>query len=276
MNSILPFLPGTIGFDQINSNRIITNDNGNVVFSETYGPYGDVQKTWTNIYNPKLKFSWKEREGYSDLDYFGARYYDHKSHRFVSVDPIINKTEALVNPQLWNLYAYCRNNPVTHFDPDGRLIFIAPWLLNPATVTAIVAAATGGAILTHKIIKSIDITDEDVVEAIEGGVDIVSKVAAPTSSIASVVSKITDIKDYPDNPDDLVLPDDWYETEAGDRTGGRHRIWKGPNGEVIRWDKEGRRGSPKKRGPHYHDDRFPGKHIEPGTNKKDLENNNGG
>jgi uncharacterized protein RhaS with RHS repeats len=35
---------------------------------------------------------------------------------------VINKDEALVNPQLWNLYSYCRNNPVTFFDPDGREI----------------------------------------------------------------------------------------------------------------------------------------------------------
>jgi RHS repeat-associated protein len=106
--------------DQINSTRIITDDSGNVVFSEAYGPYGDIQKTWTNTYDPKLKFSGKEREGYSDLDYFGARYYDHKSYRFNSVDSIINRDEALVNPQLWNLYAYCRNNPITYLDPDGR------------------------------------------------------------------------------------------------------------------------------------------------------------
>jgi RHS repeat-associated protein len=106
--------------DQINSSRIITNGSGNVVFSEAYGPYGDVQKTWTNTYDPKMKFSGKEREGYSDLDYFGARYYDHKSYRFNSVDPIINRVEALYNPQLWNLYAYCRNNPITFMDPDGR------------------------------------------------------------------------------------------------------------------------------------------------------------
>jgi RHS repeat-associated protein len=67
-----------------------------------------------------LKFSGKERENYSDLDYFGARYYNHGIYRFNSVDPIINKEEALYNPQLWNLYAYCRNNPITFIDPDGR------------------------------------------------------------------------------------------------------------------------------------------------------------
>jgi len=36
------------------------------------------------------------------------------------VDPIINKKDALANPQLWNFYAYCRNNPITYFDPNGE------------------------------------------------------------------------------------------------------------------------------------------------------------
>jgi len=66
-----------------------------------------------------LKFSGKEREYKSEMDYFGARYYDHLKYRFLSVDPIINKDEALANPQLWNLYSYCRNNPITYSDPNG-------------------------------------------------------------------------------------------------------------------------------------------------------------
>ena len=55
------------------------------------------------------------------MDYFGARYYDHNSYRFISTDPIINKEEALSNTQLWNLYAYCRSNTITYLDPDGRI-----------------------------------------------------------------------------------------------------------------------------------------------------------
>ena len=106
--------------DQINSTRIVTDDNGNIVYSEAYGPFGGVQKNWTKTYDPKLKFSSKEREAYGDLDYFGARYYDHNSYRFISTDPIINREEALSNPQLWNLYSYCRNNPITFFDPNGK------------------------------------------------------------------------------------------------------------------------------------------------------------
>jgi RHS repeat-associated protein len=106
--------------DQINSTRIITNSSGTVVYSALFDPYGGMQKQWVNTYSPSLKFSGKERETRSEMDYFGARYYDHLRYRFISVDPVINKEEALGNPQLWNLYAYCGNNPISCFDPDGK------------------------------------------------------------------------------------------------------------------------------------------------------------
>jgi RHS repeat-associated protein len=253
--------------DQINSTRIITNDSGNVVFSEAYGPYGDVQKNWVNTYDPKLKFSGKEREGYSELDYFGARYYDHKSYRFNSVDPIINREEALVNPQLWNLYAYCRNNPITYLDPDGKIespYFTGRWrqYLYKKWVDE------GGSEYADQ--KQAELHASDFKGGIIAGTIILSII---TRSIPVNPNTEEDKDDYPENPDDLELQDGWHETEAKDKTGGRHRIWKGPNDEV---DKEGRKGSKKERGSHYHDSRIPGEHIKPGTKKKDLEKKHGG
>ena len=108
--------------DQINSTRMITDSSGSVVYSAMFDPYGGMQKEWVNTYQPSMKFSGKERESKSELDYFGARYYDHLRYRFISVDSVINKEEALANPQLWNLYAYCGDNPITYRDPDGRKI----------------------------------------------------------------------------------------------------------------------------------------------------------
>jgi RHS repeat-associated protein len=99
---------------------LVTDENGNEVYSAAHGPYGETLQKWPGAFDPKMKFSGKERESHSELDYFGARYYDHNRYRFSSVDPIINKEEALSNPQLWNLYAYCGNNPITNYDPDGR------------------------------------------------------------------------------------------------------------------------------------------------------------
>jgi hypothetical protein len=63
--------------DQIGSTRIVTDDTGAVVYAAAHDPWGGIQKTWTNAYDPALKFSGKERDTESGLDYFGARYYDH-------------------------------------------------------------------------------------------------------------------------------------------------------------------------------------------------------
>jgi len=71
-------------------------------------------------YNPVLKFSGKERDAESGLDYFGARYYDKAQYRFISVDPVVSRNGALSDPKKWNLYSYCRNNPLNYLDPDGR------------------------------------------------------------------------------------------------------------------------------------------------------------
>jgi len=105
--------------DQINSTRMVTDSTGAVVYSVTFDPFGGIQKTWVSTYGPTLKFSGKEREPSNEMDYFGARSYTKFYYRWLSVDPVIDKQQALNNPQLWNLYAFCRNNPVTYVDPDG-------------------------------------------------------------------------------------------------------------------------------------------------------------
>jgi RHS repeat-associated protein len=106
--------------DQIGTTRLVTNSSGAVVYAAANDPFGGIQKVWANTMDPNPKFSGKERELRSELDYFGARYYDHRNYRFNSVDPIINKDEAINKLQMWNLYAYCRNNPITYSDPDGK------------------------------------------------------------------------------------------------------------------------------------------------------------
>ncbi len=105
--------------DQINSTRIVTDNTGTVVYAAAHEPYGGIQKTWVSSYDPSLKFSGKERDAESDLDYFGARYYDRSLYRFLSVDPIISGRAALSNPQRWNQYAYCLSNPVNYVDQGG-------------------------------------------------------------------------------------------------------------------------------------------------------------
>jgi RHS repeat-associated protein len=70
------------------------------------------------------KFTGKERDAETGLDYFGARYYSGAQGRFLSVDPE-NAGAKKNDPQSWNAYAYSRNNPLKYVDPDGKLYELA-------------------------------------------------------------------------------------------------------------------------------------------------------
>jgi RHS repeat-associated protein len=64
------------------------------------------------------KFTGKERDTESGLDYFGARYMASSMGRFMSPDPLLNSGRP-DNPQTWNRYTYALNNPLTITDPTG-------------------------------------------------------------------------------------------------------------------------------------------------------------
>jgi len=105
--------------DQINSTRIVTDNTGAVVYSAAHEPYGGIQKTWTADLDLELKFSGKPRDSESELDYFGARYYDRAQYRFISTDPTTRRSSS-GDSQRWNLYSYCSNRPISWLDPDGK------------------------------------------------------------------------------------------------------------------------------------------------------------
>jgi RHS repeat-associated protein len=72
----------------------------------------------------RSKFTGKERDAESGLDYFGARYYASSMGRWISPD-WADKPEAvpysqLDNPQSLNLYGYVNNNPLSKADKDGH------------------------------------------------------------------------------------------------------------------------------------------------------------
>ncbi|WP_168212021.1 polymorphic toxin-type HINT domain-containing protein [Actinomadura rubteroloni] len=52
----------------------------------------------------------------SGLTHMGAREYDPKLGRFISVDPLFDDKD----PQSWNGYSYADNDPVSKSDPDGQ------------------------------------------------------------------------------------------------------------------------------------------------------------
>jgi RHS repeat-associated protein len=70
------------------------------------------------------RYTGKERDAESGLDYFGARYYASSMGRFMSPDWSVKiepvPYSKLDDPQSLNLYAYARNNPLSNVDPDGH------------------------------------------------------------------------------------------------------------------------------------------------------------
>ena len=67
----------------------------------------------------RQRFTGKERDTESGLDYFGARYFSGPQGRFSSLDPSL-KSANVDRPQTWNRYVYAYNTPLRYVDPDGN------------------------------------------------------------------------------------------------------------------------------------------------------------
>jgi len=68
----------------------------------------------------RQKFTQKERDNETGLDYFGTRYHSANQGRFTSIDPLLLSGKR-GRPQTWNRYAYVLNNPLRLIDIDGAI-----------------------------------------------------------------------------------------------------------------------------------------------------------
>jgi len=116
--------------DHLGSTRLLTDQNGNPVSRHDFLPFGE-ELTTSNRTPPmnygvtddiNQKFTGKERDAETGLDYFGARYFSSAQGRFTSPDPIHIMPQKLLDPQQWNMYAYVRNNPLRLVDPTGMYV----------------------------------------------------------------------------------------------------------------------------------------------------------
>jgi RHS repeat-associated protein len=104
--------------DVLGSVRAISDETGRLVRRYDYLPFGEDPAGPTD--GDTRRFTGKERDAETGLDYFGARYYAARDGRFTTADPAMTVEDNLVDPQRWNRYAYVRNNPLRYTDPDGR------------------------------------------------------------------------------------------------------------------------------------------------------------
>ena len=118
--------------DHLGSTRVVTDGFGVVRARCDYSAFGEVLMGTAGVGNRNAigeyacgdggvsqKFTGKERDAESGLDYFGARYLSGGMGRFVSADPKMFP-DAVYDPQSWNKYGYVRNNPLRLIDPDGE------------------------------------------------------------------------------------------------------------------------------------------------------------
>jgi RHS repeat-associated protein len=134
--------------DHLGSAQLISNADGEEYERIEYTPYGELwiekASTASNIDIP-FRFTGKERDEETGLYYYGARYLDSKTSRWLSTDPAlgdyipgvpINDEAKKHNQQLpgqggifntinSHLYHYAGNNPVKYTDPDGRRFSLA-------------------------------------------------------------------------------------------------------------------------------------------------------
>jgi RHS repeat-associated protein len=72
------------------------------------------------------RYTGKDRDAETGLDYFGARYYSSNFGRFMTPDWAATPTDVpyaqFGDPQSLNLYGYVRNNPNTGVDADGHVV----------------------------------------------------------------------------------------------------------------------------------------------------------
>ena len=104
--------------DALGSVVASSNDRGWVQWNEEYQPYGEkIYDTIDTAGNGDDWYTGKNYDRELDLTYYGARWYDAKQGRFLSMDPVGVKLE---NVHSFNRYHYANSNPYKYLDPDGE------------------------------------------------------------------------------------------------------------------------------------------------------------
>jgi len=110
--------------DALGSPTAATDQQGNLVWRETYEPYGErIKKVPASSTNARWHTG-HVLDAETGLQYAGARYYDPVIGRFMGVDP---KGFSQGDPHSFNRYVYGNNNPYTYVDPDGKEVVKIPF-----------------------------------------------------------------------------------------------------------------------------------------------------
>ena len=116
--------------DNLGTPRVITGADGSVKARRDYFPFGEeispgvggrtINQGYGQPDGVRNRYTGKERDDETGLDYFINRYYSSAQGRFTSPDPLL-ASGRVARPQSWNRYAYVLNNPLRLVDPNGLI-----------------------------------------------------------------------------------------------------------------------------------------------------------
>src|SRR5262249_44736534 len=136
--------------DRLKTTDIVTDAQGNIKNESDFYPWGGELQFLANDSN-HYKFTGKERDSETQLDYFGARYYSNGLGRWISADwsatPVAVPYADFGDPQTLNLYGYVRGLPTTRADLDGHDGFLRDlWEASTGAVQGAVSSVAFGAV----------------------------------------------------------------------------------------------------------------------------------
>ena len=121
--------------DHLGSTVAVSDAAGQAVGRVQYDPYGEVITSTLPVTLTERLFTGQRFDSSTGLYYYNARYYDPYLGRFIQPDTLVPDP---LNPQAWNRFSYCGNNPVSYVDPGGHF----PWV--PLLVIGGAALLGGG------------------------------------------------------------------------------------------------------------------------------------
>ena len=98
---------------------VAMDEAGQVIWRESYRPYGERLKNEIGSQENKTWFTSRHQDTDTGLVYMGARFYDPMIGRFVSTDPQRFSEKDIHS---FNRYAYGNNNPVRYYDRNGMWV----------------------------------------------------------------------------------------------------------------------------------------------------------
>ncbi len=102
-------------YDALGSTVNLTNASGATQISYTLDPWGHIRNQVGTSVN-RMIFTGQEHDGNTGLIYFGARYYDPDTARFISQDTYLGEPGT---PPSLHRYLYAYSNPTVYVDLEG-------------------------------------------------------------------------------------------------------------------------------------------------------------